>query len=114
MVSDCSQAAKDRYGRVLRYVAKRGGYKDLSYRQAVNGYTKRYVSAASRSPATGSMSTLSLRLATTTGGCGTAAGDLSREAPDLLTRSGVSCVRDRQAATRLLGTAGAHPQLNSP
>ncbi|TGN65805.1 hypothetical protein EXE59_18975 [Nocardioides eburneiflavus] len=43
MVSDRSQAAKDRYGRLLRYVAKRGGYKDLSYRQAFNGYTKRYV-----------------------------------------------------------------------
>lgn len=43
MVSDRTQAAKDRYGRLLRYVAKRGGYKDLSYRQAWNGYTKRYV-----------------------------------------------------------------------
>lgn len=43
LVSDPSQAAKDRYGRLLRYVAKRGGFKDLSYRQAFNGYTKRYV-----------------------------------------------------------------------
>lgn len=43
MVSDRTQAAKDRYGRLLRYVARRGGYKDLSYRQAWNGYTKRYV-----------------------------------------------------------------------
>ncbi len=43
LVSDPSQAAKDRYGRLLRYVAKRGGFKDLSYRQAYNGYTKRYV-----------------------------------------------------------------------
>lgn len=43
LVSDRSQAAKDRYGRLLRYVAKRGGFKDLSYRQAYNGFTKRYV-----------------------------------------------------------------------
>lgn len=43
MVSDRTQAAKDRFGRLLRYVAKRGGYKDLSYRQAWNGFTKRYV-----------------------------------------------------------------------
>lgn len=43
LVSDRTQAAKDRYGRLLRYVAKRGGFKDLSYRQARNGYTKRYV-----------------------------------------------------------------------
>jgi endonuclease YncB( thermonuclease family) len=43
LVSDPSQAAKDRYGRLLRYVAKRGGFKDLSYRQAFNGFTKRYV-----------------------------------------------------------------------
>ena len=43
LVSDPSQAAKDRYGRLLRYVSKRGGFKDLSYRQAYNGYTKRYV-----------------------------------------------------------------------
>lgn len=43
LVSDRTQAAKDRYGRLLRYVAKRGGFKDLSYRQAYNGYTKRYV-----------------------------------------------------------------------
>lgn len=43
LVSDRIQAAKDRYGRLLRYVAKRGGFKDLSYRQAYNGFTKRYV-----------------------------------------------------------------------
>jgi endonuclease YncB( thermonuclease family) len=43
LVSDGTQAAKDRYGRLLRYVARRGGFKDLSYRQAWNGYTKRYV-----------------------------------------------------------------------
>jgi endonuclease YncB( thermonuclease family) len=43
LVSDPSQAAKDRYGRLLRYVAKRGGFKDLSYRQAWNGFTKHYV-----------------------------------------------------------------------
>lgn len=43
LVSDRTQAANDRYGRLLRYVARRGGYKDLSYRQAWNGYTKRYV-----------------------------------------------------------------------
>lgn len=43
LVSDRTQAAKDRYGRLLRYVARRGGFKDLSYRQAWNGYTKRYV-----------------------------------------------------------------------
>ena len=38
-----SDEDKDRYGRLLRYVAKRGGFKDLSYRQAYNGFTKRYV-----------------------------------------------------------------------
>lgn len=43
LVSDPSQAAKDRHGRLLRYVARQGGYKDLSYRQAWNGYTKPYV-----------------------------------------------------------------------
>lgn len=43
LVSDPSQAAKDRYGRLLRYVKRQGGYNDLSYRQAWNGYTKRYV-----------------------------------------------------------------------
>jgi endonuclease YncB( thermonuclease family) len=43
MVSDRTQAAKDRYGRLLRYVAKRGGYKDLSYRQMWNGFSKPYV-----------------------------------------------------------------------
>ena len=43
LVSDTTQAAKDRYGRLLRYVARRGGYQDLSYRQAWSGYTKRYV-----------------------------------------------------------------------
>jgi endonuclease YncB( thermonuclease family) len=43
LVSDRTQAAKDRYGRLLRYVGRRGGFKDLSYRQAWNGYTKHYV-----------------------------------------------------------------------
>ena len=43
LVSDRTQAAKDRYGRLLRYVARRGGYKDLSYRQAWDGFTRRYV-----------------------------------------------------------------------
>lgn len=43
LVSDRTQAVKDRYGRLLRYVARRGGFKDLSYRQAYNGYTRRYV-----------------------------------------------------------------------
>lgn len=43
LVSDRTQAAEDRYGRLLRYVARRGGYKDLSYRQAWDGFTKRYV-----------------------------------------------------------------------
>ena len=43
LVSDRTQAAKDRYGRLLRYVARQGGYQDLSYRQAWDGFTKRYV-----------------------------------------------------------------------
>ena len=43
LVSDRTQAAKDRYGRLLRYVSRQGGYKDLSYRQAWDGFTKRYV-----------------------------------------------------------------------
>jgi endonuclease YncB( thermonuclease family) len=43
LVSDRTQAVKDRYGRLLRYVARRGGFKDLSYRQAYDGYTRRYV-----------------------------------------------------------------------
>lgn len=43
LVSDRTQAATDRYGRLLRYVARRGGFKDLSYRQAHDGFTKRYV-----------------------------------------------------------------------
>lgn len=43
LVSDPSQAAKDRYGRLLRYVKRQGGYNDLSFRQAWDGYTKRYV-----------------------------------------------------------------------
>lgn len=43
LVSDRTQAAKDRYGRLLRYVARHGGYQDLSYRQAWDGYTRRYV-----------------------------------------------------------------------
>ena len=43
LVSDRTQAAKDRYGRLLRYVARQGGYKDLSYRQMWNGFSKPYV-----------------------------------------------------------------------
>ncbi|WP_210651367.1 thermonuclease family protein [Nocardioides sp. SYSU D00065] len=43
LVSDRTQALKDRYGRLLRYVARQGGFKDLSYRQAWNGFTKPYV-----------------------------------------------------------------------
>ncbi len=43
LVSDRTQAAKDRYGRLLRYVARKGGYADLSYRQMWNGYSKPYV-----------------------------------------------------------------------
>lgn len=43
LVSDHTQAAKDRYGRLLRYVARRDGFNDLSYRQAWDGFTKRYV-----------------------------------------------------------------------
>jgi endonuclease YncB( thermonuclease family) len=43
MVSDRTQAAKDRYGRLLRYVQRKGGYNDLSFRQAWDGYTKPYV-----------------------------------------------------------------------
>ena len=43
LVSDRTQAAEDRYGRLLRYVARRGGHQDLSYRQAHDGWTKRYV-----------------------------------------------------------------------
>lgn len=43
LVSDPSQAATDRYDRLLRYVKKQGGYGDLSFRQAWDGFTKRYV-----------------------------------------------------------------------
>lgn len=43
LISDPTQAAKDRYGRLLRYVKRQGGYSDLSFRQAWDGYTKRYV-----------------------------------------------------------------------
>lgn len=43
LVSDRTQAAEDRYGRLLRYVARRGGHRDLSYRQAHDGWTRRYV-----------------------------------------------------------------------
>lgn len=43
LVSDRTQAAKDRYGRLLRYVKREGGYADLSYRQAWSGFTKPYV-----------------------------------------------------------------------
>jgi len=43
LVSDRTQAAKDRYGRLLRYVARQGGYGDLSFRQAWDGFTRPYV-----------------------------------------------------------------------
>lgn len=43
LVSDRTQAAEDRYGRLLRYVQRQGGYGDLSFRQAWDGYTKPYV-----------------------------------------------------------------------
>ncbi|GAB3031021.1 hypothetical protein GCM10011376_24050 [Nocardioides flavus (ex Wang et al. 2016)] len=43
LVSDRTQAAKDRYGRLLRYVKREGGFADLSYRQAWSGFTKPYV-----------------------------------------------------------------------
>jgi endonuclease YncB( thermonuclease family) len=43
LVSDRTQAAKDRYGRLLRYVKREGGYADLSYRQAWSGFTRPYV-----------------------------------------------------------------------
>jgi endonuclease YncB( thermonuclease family) len=43
LVSDRTQSAKDRYGRLLRYVKREGGYADLSYRQAWSGFTRPYV-----------------------------------------------------------------------
>jgi endonuclease YncB( thermonuclease family) len=43
LVSDRTQAAKDRYGRLLRYVKREGGFADLSYRQAWSGFTRPYV-----------------------------------------------------------------------
>ncbi len=43
LVSDRTQAAKDRYGRLLRYVQRQGGYGDLSFRQAWDGFTQPYV-----------------------------------------------------------------------
>lgn len=43
LVSDRTQAAKDRYGRLLRYVARKGGYSDLSFRQMWDGFSKPYV-----------------------------------------------------------------------
>ena len=43
LISDRTQAATDRYGRLLRYVARRGGYGDLSFRQAWDGFTQPYV-----------------------------------------------------------------------
>ena len=43
LVSDRTQAAKDRYGRLLRYVQRVGGYGDLSFRQAWDGFTRPYV-----------------------------------------------------------------------
>ena len=41
-VSDRTQAAKDRYGRLLRYVQRQGGYGDLSP-PGVDGFTPPYV-----------------------------------------------------------------------
>jgi endonuclease YncB( thermonuclease family) len=43
LVSDPTQAAKDRYGRLLRYVKRQGGYADLSFRQMWDGFSKPYV-----------------------------------------------------------------------
>ncbi|HEU4337519.1 MAG TPA: excalibur calcium-binding domain-containing protein, partial [Nocardioides sp.] len=43
LVPDRTQAAVDRYGRLLRYVKREGGYHDLSFRQAWNGFTQPYV-----------------------------------------------------------------------
>jgi len=43
LVSDRTQAATDRYGRLLRYVQREGGYDDLSFRQAWDGFTQPYV-----------------------------------------------------------------------
>src|SRR5690349_7082055 len=43
LVSDRTQAAEDRYGRLLRYVQRQGGYGDLSFRQAWDGFTRPYV-----------------------------------------------------------------------
>jgi len=43
LVSDPSQSAKDRYGRLLRYVQRQGGFGDLSFRQMWDGYSKPYV-----------------------------------------------------------------------
>ena len=43
LVSDRTQAAVDRYGRLLRYVQRQGGYGDLSFRQAWDGHTRPYV-----------------------------------------------------------------------
>lgn len=43
LASDPTQAATDRYGRLLRYVARHGGPRDLSFRQAWDGFTREYV-----------------------------------------------------------------------
>ena len=43
LVSDRGQALRDRYGRLLRYVAKQSGFRDLSFRQMYEGYSKPYV-----------------------------------------------------------------------
>jgi endonuclease YncB( thermonuclease family) len=42
-VYDRTQPARDRYGRLLRYVQRQGGYADLSFRQAWDGFTRPYV-----------------------------------------------------------------------
>lgn len=41
--ADAQLDGKDRYGRLLRYVKREGGYADLSYRQAWSGFTRPYV-----------------------------------------------------------------------
>ena len=43
LVSDRGQALRDRYGRLLRYVQRQGGYRDLSFRQMWDGFSKPYV-----------------------------------------------------------------------
>ena len=42
-MSDRTQAAKDRYGRLLRYVERQGDRRPLRFRQAWDGFTQPYV-----------------------------------------------------------------------